>query len=223
MKLERLKRNLETLRKWWLWPILFTMAGALGLGNGAWSYITEPSLVWIRNVILTTLTLGIQAQKDKVYAEAARGPHEHAATTLVVFTLSLMLAFLFILVYTSLETLRRARSIATESGRPAKPLIAHIMGDIRDNPQHAYKRTRIVLPILTLYLTYSLGMTIARTTIGLYCTAAITYYNQLRTVVAPHADRQKLLEYDARFSTVQNRGDYLALMTELDQEARKYT
>lgn len=206
----------------WVWPAALAAAGLLGLGNGAWSYITEPSLFWLRNKLLSVVTLGIQAQKDEVYLHAARGPHEHTATTILMMLLLGLGLGAGIWFASHMELLRWARAQAY--GIEQKPsAVARFLGDPRVNPKRSYRRLQIIMSISALIVTYQVGVFLARSLKGQYCTAAIAYYSQLRAVVAPHVPPQRLLEYDAQFATVRSRSDYLTLMTELDAQARKHT
>jgi len=68
----------------WAWPAIVTIAGVFGFQNGAWSYITEPIILRVSHGIFNVLTLGIKGYKDGIYADAARGPHETDATSVLV-------------------------------------------------------------------------------------------------------------------------------------------
>jgi hypothetical protein len=217
----------RTRHRYVWWTTAVAIAGALGLGNGVWSNVTSPALTWIRDAILNAVTLGIQYQKDSVYLDAARGPHDHIATTILV----LLLAFLSFGLTTLTGKLIGLLRIAREVTYPASPgllsrasaSVENLMGFNAPTPVPAYTRTRVFVILFSLFIVFSTGVVLTRSITGIYCTAALSYYQQMRTIVAPHVSPMMILEFDAQFATIQTRADYVALLTRLDNEARKHS
>lgn len=223
----------------WFWPALVAAAGILGLQNGVWLYVTEPVLVWLRDATLNFITLGLDSYRDDIYKHAAKGPHEHAALRVLTLLISLIVCVPVALLAVSREMLRRLRqlllrqSTETRNGTatPAAAeeklfedvLFERIVGDPRIDPRRTYRRFSLFVYGVVLMMFFWVGATAAGAAKLMFVSDAIAYYQQLRAVVAPHLTDRQILELDARFATIQGRADYLALMKDLDAEARKHT
>src|SRR5688572_9810073 len=99
--------------KKWAWAALATAAGILGLGNGVWSYLTEPLLVSISRKVVSLFSLGISSYKDGIYAAVARGLYgERVASELLQYLLLILiiLPIVFLISFRlSVGELRRRR------------------------------------------------------------------------------------------------------------------
>jgi len=85
--------------------VITEVLGALGtvvlgaFGSGLWDVVVKPSGLRVIQLVLSTVTLGSGAVKDRLYADAAKGPHEAVSLFMlgIVFSLYLGIPGFFLL------------------------------------------------------------------------------------------------------------------------------
>lgn len=182
----------------------------------------------MRDGLLSLATLGIQSYKDGLYRTVAKGYPEHASRALFPALISgLILLPLFLLVQTRslLASLRRRleRLDDSDSADTFSRVRNRLLGDFASEPEKAFRIRRRILFGLVMLQFYLAGAVIADLVKAQYCAEAISHYQRLRAVIAPHVSQSQLLQYDFRFATIQTRDDYYVLVKELDNEARQHT
>lgn len=226
------EKSVNTNRK----AILGVMAAVVvgGLGNGVWEYVLEPALSWGLVGVLNVATLGVQAFKDDLYREIARGFHEESSLSLAS-TLYFLIGYgtavgFFFLVRKTKEVLARTQSLSEKLDN------LEAIADGRAEPDRSEDNIRLrisvrraklsgIVPRLKLVqkaflVLFVFGIAVfAWTVIGAaknrYINMAIVHYKQSFSIVAPAATNAELALFDSRFARVASKNDYEVLMADI--------
>lgn len=205
-----------------------------GLGNGVWEYVLEPAFTWSLAGILNIATLGVQAFKDDLYREIAKGFHEESSLSLantLYYWIGYGVAFgLFLLtrktkdlvtrIATSNKELDNLEAIVdgqTEPGEKKDDLHARISNLRTKNLDIAPK---VNWMHKTAYLLFALGIAffawmIIGTAKDRYINSAIVHYNQSLSIVTPLASDKELATFTSRFARIESKGDYETLISDI--------
>lgn len=206
-----------------------------GLGNGVWEYVLEPAFTWSLAGILNISTLGVQAFKDDIYREIAKGFHEESSLSLanaLYYWIGYGVAFgLFLL---TRKTKDLVSSIATTS-KELDDLEAIVDGhaepsgekdDLHVHISNLRVKNLGLAPKVNLmhkaaYLLFALGIAffawmIIGTAKDRYINSAIVHYKQSLSIVTPLATDKELATFKSRFARVASKGDYEALISDIE-------
>jgi hypothetical protein len=190
--------------------IVFGVSGALilsALSNGVWEALFKPSMVWLRDAILTVGTLGIQSLIDGVYFDIGRAEYERASVEI----LSIFMAFFILAFIVTIITVIRN--------------IRELHGLISDNAER-YERARqrfwrvkiyFMLPVFVLA-----GMTMMfRYTSIVYAIEASTNLERYQSIISPYVSEQERLTYRSRVAQIHTRAEFLARIGDMKQVIEK--
>jgi len=184
----------------WQTALAVVITMVLGaLGSGIWIWIFEPVVLWSARAALSLLTLGSNALSDAVYIRISKGWSN--GIDIVLF--SLLPAA--VAGYSLFLTIRRRWSV----GAPPRP-------SFQARPQH--RRFRAGL-LGALWL--EAGLLIGITAYFSYTNTARVHFHQSFAIVAPYLDEKQEELITSRFAQVKGRGDYVALIQELEHVARE--
>jgi hypothetical protein len=214
-----------------------------GIGNGVWEYILEPGFRGSASVLLSVATLGVEAFKDDIYLEIAKGFHEKqsvsTANLLALLTVYGVSGSLFLLTRTSktlVEKVDRTRreierlEAKIEDGKPQakSPMNSQErQADLRGRLAVAKAQNlalksdvrrlhRFTLGAFSLSLAL-VAWVLVETAKSSYINTAIAHFEQSLAIVSPHATQDELLMLRSRFAQVTNRDDFVAVLSEIDR------
>jgi hypothetical protein len=172
--------------KWALGVVGAIVVGALG--SGLWSTVFAPVGSFLLKMVLSIVTLGIEAARDSVYRQAAFGFRERAGDILLIAFAALVL---FIPVF--LYPIRRNPS----------------------GPGNAKTRRRINhVALICLALTSSILS--VQLLMNVYSNKIVANFHRTLAVAAPHISSEQRSVYLARFAKVRTRRDFITLLGDLD-------
>jgi hypothetical protein len=181
--------------KWFLGICATILLGAFG--SGLWSVVFAPSLGFLSKTFLSLVTLGVTAARDSVYADAARGYVEFPSVILQEF-LGLAMAG-GPLVWLVFELPRRPTRETLEA---------------KERGERVFRWLLLVLCLL--------GVIIAVQSAKLgYSMRVHSYFRQSLTICRPFIPKHDEDILCSRFARMKNKGDFVALYSELDAIARQ--
>lgn len=205
-----------------------------GLGNGVWEYVLEPAFTWSLDGILNIATLGVQAFKDDVYREIAKGFHEESSLSLantLYFWIGYGVAFgLFLFtrktkdlvsrIATSKKELDDLEAIIDEQVKPSGT-----QDDLRLRISNLRKENLGLEPkaklmhkaayVLFVFGIAFFGWMIIGNAKDRYINSAIVYYEQALSIISPLATDKELAVFKSRFARVASKSDYEALISDI--------
>jgi hypothetical protein len=211
--------------------LIVTVLSALGVTNGVWQWVTAPVLLWLRDLALNVITLGINRVKDGIYADVARGYHEHAMMLALVFltfvSVTLPALLLIPLMKTSLRRMQRLlldtshMQVSKTSATSEAPL-QWMFGNPIHQPKQYYRRMKLFFLVAIAYTVLLAALFAAEVLRVSYATNAVTYYRQLHAIITPYATSADLVLYDSRFAQIHHASDYRQLVDELKNIASQH-
>jgi hypothetical protein len=199
-----------------------------GLGNGIWKYVFEPAFTWSLSGALSVATLGVEAFKDDLYSEIAKGFHEASSLSLansIYYWVGAGVAYaLFIIT-------RKTKDLVSSISSSGKELddIEETLGcednSLNEPDENIHTRisrlraknliaaTKANVLNKTAYACFAIGIAFyAWTTISsvkaTYINSAIVHYKQSFSIVAPLATAKELTVIRSRFSQIKSKDDY---------------
>lgn len=181
--------------------LLLWLSGTLvigALGSGLWEVAFKPGLYWLGNALLDIGTLGLTSLRDGIYEEIARGSYERASEK----TFSILVGIFAGMPITAI-------TIALLSSRKAEGPPSRLMGLLR------YQRVIILLGVaLSAFL-------IIQSARLIYINRAANHLEQLQRIVAPYVPPEQGIVYASRASQLHTRQQYVELLDELTEVAKK--
>jgi hypothetical protein len=178
--------------KWTLGILGTILLGALG--SGFWDLCLRNTFIAIGHGILTLITLGLSSVRDNFYVEIAKGRTDRVGLYLMSFTF-LFLGFLA-------GGLRRPISVGEAAG-----------SDMSVAQDRFFRRLALLLLLLltSIFGFRSLSIT--------YTTGAIDHFEQSFAICLPFMSPQKRDDIRSRFARIRTKGDYVAVLSTLEQRA----
>jgi len=189
-----------------------------------YDFAVKPAAVWAGDLILKAGTFGLQSLRDELYQEIANMPRESAATFLLFFLLGIIITS-GVLAWFKLrdnvlklaksgEELRRKvqRRLKGESPDPEKPPSLEELARLTDASSHSLKRLyRATHLLLTVVVLTSLALIYGASRVT-YVSRAVSYYERIEALAAPHIDELERKQLRARFAQITSRQDYVSLV-----------
>lgn len=225
--------------------ILGTLAALVvgGLGNGVWEYVLEPSFQGGASLALNIATLGVEAFKDDIYVEIAKGFHEKQSVSTANFV-AILWAYgfataLFLLTRKSRRLVEKVDRdskeieelevvIDTGEPQPQTPISAEArLESLRSRlavakVRNAALKTRVRWLHRFAVWTFALSVALVAWAIvgsakSRYINSGIAHFEQSMAIVAPHARPAEVLLLRSRFARINNRDDFVTLLSEIDR------
>lgn len=214
-----------------------------GLGNGVWEHILEPGLRGGASVLLSVATLGVEAFKDDIYLDIAKGFHEKqsvsTANLMAILTAYGVAGSLFLLTRASKNNVDKVDRTRTEiegleakieDGKPQakSPMSSQErQADLRARLAAAKANNlalesrvrrlhRFTLGAFSLSLALVAWVLVGNAKSN-YINTAIAHFEQSLAIVSPYAMQEELLMLRSRFAQVTNRDDFVAVLSEIDR------
>lgn len=225
--------------------ILGTLAALVvgGLGNGVWEYVLEPSFQGGASLALNIATLGVEAFKDDIYVEIAKGFHEKQSVSTANFV-AILWAYgfataLFLLTRKSRRLVEKVDRdskeieelevvIDTGEPQPQTPISAEArLESLRSRlavakVRNAALKTRVRWLHRFAVWTFALSVALVAWAIvgsakSRYINSGIAHFEQSMAIVTPHARPAEVLLLRSRFARINNRDDFVTLLSEIDR------
>jgi hypothetical protein len=202
--------------QWLAWLVGVLFLGALG--SGLWDLFLKPSTLRLHRGLLTFRARIVKGFEDSVYANVAKGFHEHPSVHTFLWSHSLMgVSFLILCIclLASIPFSFRLNEVIARNGAL---------------PQTFPSQAPFLSP-LPPWLIVSVGIVGAVVCFGFafqilafqsgihYEVLAVAHYKQLRRIVAPCISVTEMLVIDSDFSQIRNREGYQAVIQTLTQLA----
>ncbi|HMH52342.1 MAG TPA: hypothetical protein VK548_19035 [Candidatus Acidoferrum sp.] len=162
------------------------------LGSGLWEFV-RPALTVFWSVALTIVTLGLDALRDDIYRDVARGLEEKSARLLLSSAAGVLLGLV-------LGFMTRAKLRKPDTGDALRRILDR------------------AAPIM-LMLAVMFSLMAARQS---YITSSIANLLQLEAIAAPFLTDQERLFVRSRFAQITTRAEYVALTDELKRVALRH-
>ncbi|WP_137225064.1 hypothetical protein [Shewanella sp. MEBiC00475] len=212
-----------------------------GLGNGIWKYVFEPVFAWSISATLNVATLGVEAFKDDLYNEIAKGFHEASSLTLandIYYWVGVAVAFAFFLftrktkdlvsnvtsIDKELDDIEEAIDSEDNSSNEPEESIHERISRLRAN--NSVTATKASILNKTAYACFAVGvafyawMTISSVK-ATYINSAITHYEQSLSIIAPLATDKELVIMRSRFSQIKSKDDYENIVFDIAQIGKR--
>ena len=176
------------------------------IGNAMWELLKSYTGVFLVFVVKIT-TLGISTLNDNIYKEIAKGMHENMSLQLYVFLSAVILGFI---ISSILALFMMKKRISTTSSANSSNVIDREGFSIRFIKS---KKSSYVLIVYIIFAGTLVMFDLAR---SVYINRAVTYYNQLITIINPDIDDQKEEVFNSIFAQIQNSKDYINLINEVE-------
>jgi hypothetical protein len=165
------------------------------VGSGVWEWILKPVLSGSSEVALTVATLGITAFKNSLYQDIALGFREEPSLRLYTAAFAFLPSMIIGFVSGIVVAHRRATS---------------------GQPESMFERVidRSVRPVLLLVI-FALVFSVVQASQVAYVNRAVTHFQQLSAIAAPHLSENQRLAVRSRFAQIATRDDYVKLVEEL--------
>jgi len=164
----------------------------------------KPLTKWLYEQALYVSVLGIDKLKDGIYIDIAKGYHESASLEMYSLIHSVLLGFVIaIMVAASIVHLY-------ENGKD------HIADKVKNFliwPRNLKGRSFFVFIVFyTIFVVTILTFNLVKTK---YINDAVTYYEQLTSIVAPYVDEQKMSQFESDFAQINSKSDYESIINDL--------
>ena len=211
------------------------MGGAILLaivGNALWEFLVRPSLLASQDFLLNLSTLGIQAFKDSMYVDIAKGRYDRASVELLGQYMALVGGCAFFAISMLFMTTKRLRGQlnklkekvqSMDHADSVEKIVTKegLLASMADDEKKLRKLDR-----LAYFLAFVVGtMVLANLTAGLrikYMNAAVTNFEQTLSITKPYLTvprKEELLR--STFSQIRNKDGYVQLIEELRGIAEK--
>lgn len=174
------------------------------LASAIWENIVKPSSSWFLNLLVNITTLGIKGLQNDLYKEMAKGLHEDVSLRVMILLYAFLLSSIFVVV---LVYFRLRRQENKENAQEAK---GHPIAK-------TFLRRKIFIISYLIFMFVFFAFDLSRT---IYTNQAITYYNQLKTIVLPYITDEQAKVFDSSFAQMGSAEDYKTIMGELEQIAQ---
>lgn len=178
-----------------LWLLGTLVIGALG--SGLWEVAFKPGLYWLGKVLLDIGTLGLTGLRDAIYEEIARGNYERAAER----TFSILIGIV--------------------AWIPISVVMVTLIGPNMKERKNSWtigliRSQKLLLIGIALFI--FLMVQGARL---IYINRAANHLEQLQRIVAPYITPEQRIIYSSRASQLHTRHQYVELLNELTEVAKK--
>ena len=168
------------------------MVGALG--SGLWSTIFAPVGSFLIKMVLSIVTLGIEAARDSVYRRAGFGFRERSGDVLLLI---FGVAYLSLPAFFYLENKRFPFSTGTAKAR------------------------RRISHILSVGMALTGSILFVQLLMGVYANGITANFYRTLAIAAPHISVEQRSVYLARFAKMRGRKDFVAVFGELNSILEK--
>jgi hypothetical protein len=176
--------------------ILVTLAlGALG--NGVWESLFKPILLWLRDVVLTIGTLGIQSLIDDIYVDVGKSNYERGSLVVLTFMLSMVICSSIFVIFVAFRIVRQ------------RPLVYD--RNTVDRIRSAKFFMRLALPITLI----SAAILIFRITSVIYAIEASANLERYELIIAPYLTTQEVLIFRSRIAQLHSRAEFLQIVSDM--------
>jgi len=192
----------------------------------------RPALAWSSNALLSIASFGLDALKDDIYRDIARGSYDRPSMLILLVITLICLAVPTVLIELLLiDKIPRLKSILM---LPEAPRFSPEEFDLNPGAYDDYERQKveyrnllkkqirlslILLAIVWTPLTGSFMFSSFRT---LYVVNAVTQLQQARAVVAPYLSEQERLSLVSRSALIANKEDFDTLMNNMKNIALQH-
>jgi hypothetical protein len=195
----------------WVVSILLTvLLGAIG--TGLWDSILRPAFAWAGKAIFTILSFNARRSRDKIYKNAAMGHHELPSLYLLMVALVCIFSYVMSVHMKAYSTIYSSSVVETLAGNclklDAEKAEQCFQNRLKEKVLPYLQITTLVSIFFSVILLYRFIL-INRTNL------AITYYNQCLKIIRPYINEQKLFEIEQKFSLIETKSDYEALVSQL--------
>ncbi len=197
------------MKSWRKWVIGIPGALLVGaFGSGLWETAIKPGGLWLSNAIIIAVSFGSSTLRDGIYEEAAKGLHEAAAQSLLLFLLGMLTSLPFVSLFTLVKMHRRAGPLL--KGLPPVSEQPPTTSDIKQ-----MKSLIKIGYIVCLVFFFTVGVQLIIEVRMMLATKAYVLFAQSLTVCKPYiADRDAEL-FQSRFAAVRTKAEYINIMQEL--------
>jgi len=182
------------------------------LGTALWEIAINPLLPHLRDIVLDTVSLGIQSVKDGTYELIAKGVPNHPqfSSDFLSFGLTIFLSFIILAVGTVvIEAIRKV--IYERQGKPKKKETE----EFKFTRKFAKWTGNVAFAILILFVSIWLynSMRIS------YANSALMHYRQVLRICEPYLNDNDKKSVVSSFAQIRKRDDYLAVVKSLEKLA----
>lgn len=178
------------------------------LGSGVWEYLLKPLFESGTKIILDIATLGIEAFKNDVYVQIAKGFSESNSiksySSIMLFLLTVMI-FSIMIMYYKLQRVEKTHNGNIEQNEKVEPFEVRIKKFKRQ-----FYFSFFYVAIFFIFHIFN----IFRLT---YINNSIVYYEQLKKASTPYISQRQLLVFESRFTLITNREDYILVTSDLEK------
>jgi hypothetical protein len=184
--------------------IVFGVTGALILGalsNGVWEALFKPSMVWLRDAILTVGTLGIQSLIDSVYFDVGKAGYERASVEILDVFIACFILLFISTIFIAIGNIRNPSGLRTDNAEQ----------DERSRRQFWRVKIYFILPVFILAAVIMLF----RFTSIIYEIEASTNLERYQSIIAPYISEQERLNFRSRVAQIHTRAEFLTLIGDM--------
>lgn len=195
--------------------IFLGIIGTIVLGaisSGVWEYIFKPLLESGTKIIMDIATLGMEAYKNDVYRQIAKGFSEKNSINTYSNIMNIMFYMMilgFFIFYSNLKKIKdkyKQLMCGEQSIQKRNVTIPAIIKKFK-RLFYAYSFLVIIFFILNLFSVYRLN----------YINNSIIYFEQLKKASAPYIPQKQFLMIESRFALINNKDDYVSVMSDLEK------
>jgi len=184
--------------------VIFGVTGALILGalsNGVWEALFKPSMVWLRDVILTVGTLGVQSLIDSVYFDVGRAGYERASVEILSFFMAFFVILIISTIAIAIRSIRKLSGLKTDNE------------ERNERSRQRFWRVKIYF-ILQIFILASMIVMFRFTSI-VYEIEASTNLERYQSIIAPYISEQERLNFRSRVAQIHTRAEFLAIIGDM--------
>jgi hypothetical protein len=180
------------------------------IGSGLWDVILKPTLPWLLNISLNIVTFGVQATKDEIYMEIARGAPSASIKMILMFSSAFTAA---ICVDNTLRYSKRYFGKIKEQRNNTGD--GGIMCD--STSKTGWKLTLFI----AMFSIFSFVFLLLITARAVYIDDASANMRNAITITAPFLTDKKRLEYLSRIAQMKSRADFEKIYVELQELSKQ--
>ena len=186
--------------------IALGVAGTIFLGvisSAIWEGV-KPFTKWVYEQALYVSVLGIDKLKDGIYIDIAKGHHENASLEIYTLIYSILLGSIIgIMVIAALLHMY-------ENGNDG---MANKLKKLIEFPRKLQGRSFLLFIIFyTIFAVTIYSFDLVKTK---YINEAVTYYEQLVSIVTPYIEQQQIDQMNSEFAQINSKSDYESVINNL--------
>ena len=181
------------------------------IGSGVWEYIFKPLLESGTKIIMDIATLGMEAYKNDVYRQIAKGFSEKNSINTYSNIINIMFYMViigFFIFYSNLKKVKDRYKLmgGEQSIQTSNVPIPAIIKKLKQL-FYAYILLATIFFILNLFSIYRFN----------YINNSIIYFEQLKKASAPYISQKQFLMLESRFALINNKEDYVSVTSDLEK------